>query len=78
VACGKKSAKRDFTRIVAGTDGEVRVDETGKLAGRGAYLCSGEHISHQQPQKGRLEYALRRGITESEWAGLMTGLTKTI
>jgi predicted RNA-binding protein YlxR (DUF448 family) len=36
VACGKKSAKRDFTRIVAGTDGEVRVDDTGKLPGRGA------------------------------------------
>ncbi len=39
VACRESGAKRELTRIVRTPDGEVRIDPTGKLNGRGAYLC---------------------------------------
>lgn len=36
--CRTKDAKRQLTRIVR-TDSGVQIDSTGKLNGRGAYLC---------------------------------------
>lgn len=39
VACREPGAKRGLTRIVRTPEGEVKVDPTGKLNGRGAYLC---------------------------------------
>ena len=39
VACREHSAKRTLVRIVRTPAGEVKVDPTGKMNGRGAYLC---------------------------------------
>ena len=40
VACREKDAKRTFVRIVRTPDGHVEIDRTGKMNGRGAYLCT--------------------------------------
>jgi len=39
VSCRQLFDKRDLLRIVRTPEGEVRFDPTGKMAGRGAYLC---------------------------------------
>ena len=39
VACRRTGEKASFVRVVRRPDGSVLVDETGKLSGRGAYLC---------------------------------------
>lgn len=39
VVCRDQDAKRSLTRIVRQPDGTVVVDGTGKLNGRGAYIC---------------------------------------
>lgn len=39
VICRGQSAKRGLVRIVRQPDGLVLIDETGRLNGRGAYLC---------------------------------------
>lgn len=39
IACRDRSAKRTLTRVVRSPDGAVQVDRTGKMNGRGAYLC---------------------------------------
>ncbi len=39
IACRTSGAKRALTRIVRTPEGDVRIDLTGKLNGRGAYLC---------------------------------------
>jgi predicted RNA-binding protein YlxR (DUF448 family) len=39
VVCGTKAPKHEFVRVVRPPSGDVAVDETGKLNGRGAYLC---------------------------------------
>ncbi len=39
VVCRSERGKRELVRIVRTPDGAVRVDPTGKVAGRGAYLC---------------------------------------
>ena len=39
VSCRQLFDKRDLLRIVRTPQGEVLFDPTGKMAGRGAYLC---------------------------------------
>jgi len=37
--CGEMKEKKSLIRIVRTPDGMIQVDRTGKLNGRGAYLC---------------------------------------
>ncbi len=37
--CRKKGEKNSFVRIVKLQNGEIRLDDTYKLSGRGVYLC---------------------------------------
>lgn len=39
IVCREEKPKRDLLRIVRAPDGEISVDFSGKLAGRGAYVC---------------------------------------
>ena len=72
VVCGKKTDKRDLLRIVATKDGFIEVDPTGKMNGRGAYVCrhSGD-CAGSGLKRNRLEYALRTKISSEVWTSLM-------
>ena len=39
MGCRERKAKKELIRVVRGTDGVVSLDFSGKLNGRGAYLC---------------------------------------
>ncbi len=39
MACRTARPKRDLVRIVRTPDGRIVLDDTGRLAGRGAYVC---------------------------------------
>ena len=41
IACREEKPKREMLRIVKNADGEIKLDFSGKLAGRGAYVCDG-------------------------------------
>jgi predicted RNA-binding protein YlxR (DUF448 family) len=58
VACRQVNAKRGLTRIVRTPLGTVEIDETGKKAGRGAYLCRTRDCWDNALKKKSLEYAL--------------------
>ena len=38
--CGGRFDKRDLVRVVRTPQGDVQLDLTGKMAGRGAYVCT--------------------------------------
>ncbi len=38
-ACREMRPKRELVRIVKTSEGEIKFDATGKLNGRGAYIC---------------------------------------
>ena len=40
MACNEKNDKYNLIRIVRMPDGEILIDKTGKLNGRGAYICN--------------------------------------
>jgi predicted RNA-binding protein YlxR (DUF448 family) len=74
VVCGRKTGKSDLLRIVAVPDGPVTVDPTGKLAGRGAYVCNDGRCSDEPLRKSRLDHALRRRSKEEDWARIDSSL----
>ena len=39
MGCRERKEKRAMIRVVRCTDGEIRLDFSGKLNGRGAYVC---------------------------------------
>lgn len=70
VVCDRKADKRALLRIVAPKGGPPHLDPTGKSPGRGAYTCRKCLASGKTARKGRLSYALRRGLTDEEWTTL--------
>jgi predicted RNA-binding protein YlxR (DUF448 family) len=65
IACRQVKAKRDMTRVVKSPDGVV-VDESGRVSGRGAYLCKTKQCWEDGLKNNRLEYVLRTRINPEE------------
>lgn len=61
-------------RIVSRSKGGVLVDPTGKMNGRGAYVCKDGSCSGKGLERERLEYKLRTKIAELEWAKLLASV----
>jgi uncharacterized protein len=74
VGCRQVLAKRSLTRIVRTTEG-VRVDPSGKLRGRGAYLHD-DRSCWETGLKGPLAHALKTELTEQDLIGLKEYLQK--
>jgi uncharacterized protein len=68
VGCRETLAKRGLIRVVR-TEQGVRVDPTGKLAGRGAYLHD-RRSCWERGLKGSLAHALKVELTDQDREGL--------
>ena len=70
MGCRERKAKRDMLRVVRMTDGNVSLDFSGKLNGRGAYICP-DPACLQKARKGRaLERSLEVEIPETVYERL--------
>lgn len=65
IGCGVQSDKRALHRIVRTPEGKVLLDPTGRAAGRGAYVCSGECLETAR-QKRKLDRALKVKVDSEE------------
>lgn len=63
VACRQSRPKRSLVRVVRTLTGEVTPDATGKLAGRGAYLCAARPCWDAALKKKLLEHALQSPVS---------------
>ena len=70
-ACRTHRHKRDLVRLVRAPDGRVSVDPTGKMAGRGAYLCRDDACWTLAERRRALERALSTGIDPAAWQNLL-------
>ena len=75
IGCGKKSDKVELHRIVRTADGQVFFDGTGRMPGRGAYVCSKECFEVAN-QKGKLQRSLKCGVGQEEAAQVAEELEK--
>lgn len=69
VICAEKEAKRGLTRIVRTPEG-IMIDPTGKMNGRGAYLCAQPACWQRAAQSNALARALRTELTDDDRARL--------
>jgi predicted RNA-binding protein YlxR (DUF448 family) len=72
VACRTERPKRDLVRLVRVADGEAAVDPTGKLNGRGAYLCQDPACWTQAQRRKAVERALKVSLDEAAWQNLLS------
>lgn len=70
VACRTPRPKRDLVRVVRSPQGTVVVDPTGRLPGRGAYLCTSAECWDLARRKRSLEQALGVAIPDDVAAAL--------
>jgi len=59
VACRTRRDKAALLRIVRRPDGEVVLDESGRLDGRGAYVCAEDGCRAAAIRRSALQRALR-------------------
>lgn len=74
IVCGNKTSKKELVRIAATPEGSVQIDPTGKLPGRGAYVCGDGVCVQQGLKRGRLEYALRTKLENGTWEELVSSI----
>lgn len=64
VGCREMKEKRSLIRVVKTPDGEIKIDSTGKMSGRGAYLCKNRDCLQKAIKSRGLERSLKIPIDE--------------
>lgn len=70
MGCNEKRTKKELIRIVKQKDGNVEVDKTGKMEGRGAYICNNIECLDKVIKTKRLERTLDIQISEETYKKL--------
>lgn len=66
ISCRTTTGKRELVRIVRTPEGRVVPDQTGKAAGRGAYLCTDPDCWTNAAKKRLLERSLKVTVSQSD------------
>ena len=64
MGCNEKKEKKDLIRIVKNKENEINIDKTGKLPGRGAYICNNIECFEKLKKSKRLERVFEMKISE--------------
>ena len=70
MGCRERKEKRALIRVVRCTDGQVQLDFSGKLNGRGAYLCPDPECLKKAQKAKSLERSLEVPIPEEVYERL--------
>ena len=64
VVCREMKDKKELLRVVKNKNGEFFVDKTGKLSGRGAYICRNDLCAGKFAKARAFERAFRCALPE--------------
>ncbi len=70
MGCRERKEKRQLIRVVRKTDGTVSLDFSGKVSGRGAYLCPDPACLAKAQKSKALERSLEVSIPEEVYSRL--------
>ena len=70
MGCRERADKRDLIRVVRTPDGNVQLDFSGKLSGRGAYICPKAECLKKAQKAKALERSLEVPIPEEVYERL--------
>lgn len=68
--CGEMKPKRELIRVVKSPEGEITLDRTGRLPGRGAYVCPDLECLKKARKTRRLERVFSSAIPEKVYDAL--------
>lgn len=63
VGCREKKYKRELLRIVRTPEGITKIDRSGKMSGRGAYVCSQKKCLEKAIKSNALKRALQADLS---------------
>lgn len=75
--CQERKAKKELVRVVHTPSGEILLDLTGKISGRGAYICPRAECLKLARKAKRLERALECPIPEDVYDKLEEAVQKS-
>ena len=70
VGCNEKKDKAELLRIVKNKNNELNIDKTGKMQGRGAYICNNITCLEKAIKNKRLEKSLDTKISDEVYKNL--------
>ena len=76
IGCNSKKSKKELIHIVKDKEGNIQIDRTGKLPGRGAYICDDVSCLDKAIKSKRLEKAFETKIEDKiyeELRGVLIG-----
>ena len=76
MGCNSKKDKQELIRIVINKDGEITIDKTGKLSGRGAYICNDAECLKKAIKSKALNRAFKIEVPNEVYENLLEELQK--
>lgn len=70
LGCNEKKDKKDLIRIVKNKNGEIYIDITGKMEGRGTYICKSEECLKKLIKNKRLSKTFEMEIPVNTYENL--------
>ena len=78
MGCRERMDKRQLIRVVRTPDGLVKLDFSGKMGGRGAYICPKAECLKKAQKAKALERSLEVSIPEEVYAQLSREIEVTV
>ncbi len=72
--CREMKPKKELIRVVKTAEGEIKFDSTGKLNGRGAYICKDKECLLKARKTNALARAFETSVSDEIYIGLETEL----
>lgn len=64
MGCNEKKNKNELIRVVKSSDGKINIDKTGKMPGRGAYICERKECLEKAIKTKRIERVFETKVEE--------------
>lgn len=66
LGCEENKSKKELIRIVKTPENEILIDLTGKVNGRGAYICNNKECFKKAVKANRISRSLESEITQEK------------
>jgi uncharacterized protein len=70
LGCQEMKPKKELIRVTKNSEGNIKMDLTGKAPGRGAYICKNVECLEKAIKSRRFEKAFETKISEEIFAAL--------
>ncbi|HAJ97644.1 MAG TPA: DUF448 domain-containing protein [Ruminococcus sp.] len=77
IGCNVMKPKKELIRVVKPKEGDITLDFTGKMAGRGAYICRSAECLEKAAKSHRLEKSFSCRVAPEVYEVMRNALSET-